>query len=44
MKEDSQRNFSGWRNLLLYCEPPDSDAQVLCDSAFAQVNYLARKG
>lgn len=41
MKADSQRNFSGWRSLLMYCEPPDSQAKALCDSAFTQAKYLA---
>ncbi len=41
MKADSQRNFYGWRSLLMYCEPPDSEAEALCDSAFTQVKYLA---
>jgi hypothetical protein len=41
MKADSQRNFTGWHRLLMYCQPPDSNAGVLCDSAFAQIRYLA---
>ena len=41
LKADSQRNFSGWRSLLVYCEAPDSQSEALCDSAITQVKYLA---